>query len=89
MDGWKRFKQLPEVAEVKREDKVFRLSTNNGPRTTVELIEATRRAGIDLASLSVQSTTLDDVFVFYTGHQIRDSLQSGSGYDTSFMYDKK
>ena len=44
--------------------------------TTVALIEAARQAGITVTSLSVQSTTLDDVFVHYTGHQLRDSLQT-------------
>jgi hypothetical protein len=36
------------------------------------------RAGRDvsIASLSVQSTTLDDVFVHYTGRQLRDALQA-------------
>jgi len=89
-DGWMgALQRLPEVAEVKQEDKVFRISTNNGPRTTVELIETARQAGVELASLSVQSTTLDDVFVHYTGHQMRDALQAPGGMDTSFMYDKK
>jgi energy-coupling factor transporter ATP-binding protein EcfA2 len=71
---------LPEVAEVKADDHVFRLSSNNGPRTTVALMEAARDAGIAVASLSVQSTTLDDVFVHYTGHQLRDALQSAPVY---------
>jgi ABC-2 type transport system ATP-binding protein len=67
---------LPEVAEVRADDHVFRISSNNGPRTTVELMEAARRAGITVVSLSVQSTTLDDVFVHYTGRQLRDALQA-------------
>jgi ABC-2 type transport system ATP-binding protein len=67
---------LPDVAEVKAEDHVFRLSSNNGPRTTVALMDAVRRAGVAVASLSVQSTTLDDVFVHYTGRQLRDELQA-------------
>jgi ABC-2 type transport system ATP-binding protein len=46
----------------------------------VEIIEAARRAGLTLTTLSVQSTTLDDVFVRYTGHQLRDSLQSSAVY---------
>jgi ABC-2 type transport system ATP-binding protein len=69
---------LPEVAEVKADPPVFRLSSNNGPLTTTALIAAARDAGINLTSLSVQSTTLDDVFVHYTGHQLRDTLQTGS-----------
>src|SRR5271170_4792204 len=55
--GWaEALHALPDVAEVKSEDSVFRISTHNGPRTTVALIEAVRAAGVTLTSLSVQST---------------------------------
>ncbi len=82
-------KGLPEVADVKVEDNIFRIASQNGPRTTVALMEAARTAGVELASLSVQSTTLDDVFVHYTGHQLRDALQAPAGYATAFMYERK
>lgn len=89
-DNWiQMLRRLPEVAEVKAHENIFRIASHNGPRTTVALIEATREAGIAVTSLSVQSTTLDDVFVHYTGHQLRDALQSAPGYSTSFMYDRK
>jgi ABC-2 type transport system ATP-binding protein len=71
---------LPDVAEVKSVDNIYRLSSNNGPRTTVELMDAARKAGVEVTSLSVQSTTLDDVFVYYTGHQLRDALQAPAVY---------
>lgn len=88
--GWTEILQeLAEVAEVKSVDHVFRISSHNGPRTTIELMEAARRAGVSVTSLSVQSTTLDDVFVHYTGHQLRDALQSASSYSSAFMYDRK
>ena len=88
--GWTETLQgLAEVAEVKAVDQVYRISSHNGPRTTVELMEAARRAGISVTSLSVQSTTLDDVFVHYTGHQLRDALQSASSYSSAFMYERK
>jgi ABC-2 type transport system ATP-binding protein len=88
--GWEEtLKRLPEVAEVKAIDNVFRISSQNGPRTTIELLEAARNARVSVTSLSVQSTTLDDVFVHYTGHQLRDTLQSASGYSSAFMYDRK
>src|SRR5579864_4196592 len=80
---------LDEVAEVKAVDHVFRISSHNGPRTTVALMEAARKADVSITSLSVQSTTLDDVFVHYTGHQLRDALQSASSYSSAFMYDRK
>jgi ABC-2 type transport system ATP-binding protein len=88
-EGWpETLENLPEVASVKTQDHVFRISSHNGPRTTVELVEAARRAQIEVTSLSVQSTTLDDVFMHYTGHQLRDSLQSALAYDSSFMYQR-
>ena len=31
-------------------------------------------AGVPLKTLTVQNTTLDDVFVHYTGRQLRDEL---------------
>jgi ABC-2 type transport system ATP-binding protein len=31
--------------------------------------------GIQVRTLTVQNTTLDDVFVHYTGRQLRDELQ--------------
>jgi ABC-2 type transport system ATP-binding protein len=84
--GWEDvLKRLPEVADVKSDDHVFRISSNNGPRTTTELLEAARTAGIAVTSLSVQSTTLDDVFVHYTGHQLRDALQAPPASSSPFM----
>lgn len=80
---------LPEVREVKAEDHVFRISSNNGPRTTSELIEAARRAQVDILSLSVQSTSLDDVFVHYTGRQLRDALQDALLLDTRWKYERR
>ena len=80
-----RLRQLSDVAEVKNEENIFRISSNNGPRTTVELLEAARGANVAVASLSVQSTTLDDVFVHYTGHQLRDTLQAPSAADSPYM----
>ena len=76
---------LPDVAEVKSEENIFRISSHNGPRTTVALIEAARAANATITSLSVQSTTLDDVFVHYTGHQLRDMLQTPTASNSPFL----
>jgi ABC-2 type transport system ATP-binding protein len=80
-------KKLPDVADVKTQDSIYRILSQNGPRTMMALVEAARAAGVTVTSLSVQSTTLDDVFVHYTGHQLRDALQAGV-YSTAFMYEK-
>ena len=44
-----------------------------------------RRPTSTVTSLSVQSTTLDDVFVHYTGHQLRDTLQAPSAAESPFI----
>ncbi|MFH0780428.1 MAG: DUF4162 domain-containing protein [Pseudomonadota bacterium] len=76
---------LPEVAEVKAEEHVFRIASHNGPRTTAALLDTARQNDVTIASLSVQSTTLDDVFVHYTGRQLRDALQAPSPGDSRFV----
>jgi ABC-2 type transport system ATP-binding protein len=78
-------KGLPEVVDVKREENFYRISSHNGPKTTVALMEAARNANATVTSLTVQSTTLDDVFVHYTGHQLRDTLQSPSAGASPFI----
>jgi ABC-2 type transport system ATP-binding protein len=87
--GWRETLQtLPDVQDVKAEDHVFRIGSNNGPKTTVALLEAARGAQIEVTSLSVQSTSLDDVFMHYTGRQLRDSLQDALGYDPTVFYQR-
>jgi ABC-2 type transport system ATP-binding protein len=76
---------LPAVAGVKAEENIFRISSHNGPLTTVELLAAARSAGVTMASLSVQSTTLDDVFGHYTGHQLRDALQAPDASQSPYI----
>ncbi len=73
-EDWKtRLKQLPDVTEVESQSAgVYRVLTSNGSQTTAQLVEMTNAMGEQLRSLSVQNTTLDDVFVHYTGRQLRD-----------------
>ncbi len=88
--GWvETLKGLAEVQNVKADDEVFRIGSNNGPHTTLDLMEAARAAQVDITSLSVQSTSLDDVFMHYTGRQLRDALQDALKYDPSFMYERQ
>ena len=44
------------------------------------LMEMAANQGITVLSLAVQSTTLDDVFVHYTGRQLRDELQKAYAF---------
>jgi ABC-2 type transport system ATP-binding protein len=85
-DGWPaRLAALPSVDSVEQHDTVFRIASGDGPQTTRALFAAADDAGINVHTLSVQSTTLDDVFVHYTGRALRDALQEASVMDSPFM----
>jgi ABC-2 type transport system ATP-binding protein len=84
--GWiDRLQRLPYVESVAAEDGVFHLSSSNGPGTTLALMETAAGEGVTVNALSVQSTTLDDVFVHYTGRALRDALQEARPQDSAFM----
>ena len=56
-----------------------------GPVTTLAVLEAAAQAGVTIESIAVASTTLDDVFLHYTGHDLRDALQAPTAADSPFM----
>jgi ABC-2 type transport system ATP-binding protein len=79
-DQWKsRLENLPNVTEVQSQSAgVYRVLTSNGSQTTTQLVEMAASLGEQLTSLSVQNTSLDDVFVHYTGRQLRDEQVKGT-----------
>jgi ABC-2 type transport system ATP-binding protein len=80
-DWEQRLHKLHDVTSVKHQGAgMFRILTGNGSRTTTELVETAVQSGVAVKSLSVQNTTLDDVFVHYTGRQLRDELQKAYGF---------
>ncbi len=72
-DRKERLERLTAVTNVEsRGSGAYRIMTSNGPLTTTELVELANTLNDPIRSLSVQNTTLDDVFVYYTGRQLRD-----------------
>ncbi len=71
---WKeRLEKLEGVTSVQPESAGFyRVLSTSGSKTTLDLVHMAAELGVTLTSLSVQNTTLDDVFVHYTGRQLRD-----------------
>jgi ABC-2 type transport system ATP-binding protein len=66
-------KQSVPGASVQAESAGFyRVLSSSGSKTTMQLVELASQLGETITSLSVQNTTLDDVFVHYTGRQLRD-----------------
>jgi ABC-2 type transport system ATP-binding protein len=76
-----RLRQLAGVTSVESHSAgMYRLLTSNGSLTTTQLVEMVTNSGEAIKSLSVQNTTLDDVFVHYTGRQLRDEQVKALGF---------
>ncbi len=74
-DWEQRLRGLPGVHSVQHEGAgMYRILSGNGSGTMIDLAELAVLDKVEMKSLSVQSTTLDDVFVHYTGRQLRDDL---------------
>src|SRR5207245_137017 len=75
---------LPGAESVSGQHDLFRIASGNGPVTTTALMETATRAGVAVLSLSVQSTSLDDVFVHYTGPAVRELCNAVAGGSRTF-----
>ena len=76
---WKaRVGALAAVAAVTSEGDAYHISSTDGPATTMALLDAAARAGVTVKTLAVQSTTLDDVFVYFTGRQLHGEQAAAS-----------
>ena len=76
---------LDAVADVQARDGVVRISSQNGPRTIAALMDLAHARNVVVRRVSVQSTSLDDVFLHYAGRGLRDELGDGR-YDVGHLY---
>jgi hypothetical protein len=49
-------------------------------------MDMARERGVSVRRVSVQGTTLDDVFLYYTGRQLRDATSDSVTRDLSHLY---
>jgi len=78
--------KLSGVASVADHDGIRHISTTSGPVTVRELMDMARDRGVNVRRVSVQGTTLDDVFLYYTGRQLRDAASDTVKRDMSHLY---
>ena len=71
---------LPGVESVHHEGAGMYRILSDTAATVTALVEAALSADIEIKTLSAQSTTLDDVFVHYTGRQLRDEQVKALGF---------
>jgi ABC-2 type transport system ATP-binding protein len=85
-DWISRLQALPHVTGVTQREDVVHITSSDGPATIAALMDLTRSEGVGVKRVSVQSTTLDDVFVHYTGSDLRDASNAGARYDIGHLY---
>jgi ABC-2 type transport system ATP-binding protein len=78
--------KLEGIASVSDHNGVTHISSNNGPLTVGELMNLARDQGVTVRRVSVQGTTLDDVFLYYTGRQLRDAASESVRRDFGHLY---
>jgi ABC-2 type transport system ATP-binding protein len=49
-------------------------------------MDMARDRGVNVRRVSVQGTTLDDVFMHYTGRQLRDAASETAQLDVGHLY---
>jgi ABC-2 type transport system ATP-binding protein len=80
-DWQEELQKLDDVTSVQSEAaNMYRILSSDGSKTTTELVELAVRSQVQVKSLSVQNTTLDDVFVHFTGRQLRDEQVKAFGF---------
>lgn len=85
-DWIEQLKQLAQAAGVTQRDGVVHVASHDGPATVAALMDLARARSVAVRKVSVQSTTLDDVFLHYTGSALRDVTSEGKAYDISHLY---
>ena len=72
--------QRSHVRAARRRRDVSACSPATARAPQPRLVEMAVHSKVPVKSLSVQNTTLDDVFVHYTGRQLRDELQKAYAF---------
>jgi ABC-2 type transport system ATP-binding protein len=82
----KALEKLDGVTSVTAQDGIMHIASTSGPLTVGELMDLAREHRVAVRRVSVQGTTLDDVFLYYTGRQLRDAASETTRRDVSHLY---
>jgi ABC-2 type transport system ATP-binding protein len=85
-DWDQQLQKLAKATAVTHRDGVVHIASEDGPATVAALMDLARARGVTVRKVTVQSTTLDDVFLHYTGSDLRDAAHGAAGYDISHLY---
>lgn len=73
-------RMVPNVKTVQRAEDTLQLTVADSKKTIPLLFEAAARCNSVVSSISLREPTLDDVFMKYTGHELRDEKNAGKTF---------
>jgi len=74
--------KINHVKEVRKEDGMYIIKSENGEVTAPLIIEALRKKGHVVTKLSLTKPTLNEVYLQYTGRSMRDEEESRETFFT-------
>jgi ABC-2 type transport system ATP-binding protein len=74
-DWIEQLRGLANATGVSPREDVVHITSSDGPATVAALMDLARLRKVTVKRVIVQSTTLDDVFLHYTGSDLRDAPQ--------------
>ena len=74
-DWMEQLRGLAHATGVTPREDIVHITSNDGPATVAALMDLARAKKVTVKRVSVQRTTLDDVFLHYTGTALRDAPQ--------------
>jgi len=83
-DWLDQLRALSNATGVTQHDDIAHITSHDGPATVAALMDLARAKKVKVTRVSVQGTTLDDVFLHYTGTALRDSLQKATHAPSPF-----
>ncbi len=64
--------KIPLVKEVKKSDHEYRIKSEVGEETSIEIIDLVRSKGLHVTKISLTKPTLDEAYLEFTGRSIRE-----------------
>ncbi len=68
--------KIPLVKEVKKSDHEYRIKSEVGEESSIQVIDLVRSKGLHVTKISLTKPTLDEAYLEFTGHGIREEEAS-------------
>jgi ABC-2 type transport system ATP-binding protein len=79
---------LPAAVTATVENGIWRIGTKDKVATLDALLARARQAGVTLTTLTVRGSSLDDVFITYTGRALRDTADGKVSSGIQMFYER-